>query len=146
MPPGYQTGQFPAVQFPAPPGQFPGQVPPGQYPPPGYPGGPGPYPPGPAKKSRTGLIIGIAVAAVVLLLGTVTAVVIAVVASGEDFPVGSCVVRSGSGAKSASCSDPGAFKVVKKVDDQTKCADPNQPVVEVRGGRKDSVLCLAPAG
>jgi len=57
--------------------------------------------------------------------------------------VGECVRQAGTSATSVSCGEPNAFKVVSKVDDKTKCADPGQPSVTVPS--TGQVLCLSPA-
>jgi hypothetical protein len=61
--------------------------------------------------------------------------------------VGSCVKQSGTDrAVAAQCTEPNAFTVVSKEDDQEKCADKSQPHIELAGdGGKVEVLCLKPA-
>jgi hypothetical protein len=67
--------------------------------------------------------------------------------SGSAFnpAVGECVKNAENKPVEVDCAEAGAFKVVSKVDNQTKCADQNQPHVEVPGGRdQPQVLCLQP--
>ncbi|MEV4753853.1 hypothetical protein AB0J86_01870 [Micromonospora sp. NPDC049559] len=59
--------------------------------------------------------------------------------------VGACVRQEGAKPAPANCSDAGAFKVVSKVSDKEKCADPAQPHIVVPNGGDKSVLCLQPA-
>ncbi len=103
--------------------------------------------PGPARKSRRGLLIGLALAGVVIIALAAVAVVVSMSGNkASDYPVGSCVKQSGDKAASASCSDSGAYSVVTKTDSPTKCADQTQPyVVLQRSGSADEVLCLKPA-
>jgi collagen type III alpha len=156
-PPGQFGG---AGQYGGGPGQY-GAPQPGQYGPPGGQYGPdpaisrfgpnAPEEPGgdgqPARKSRRGLIIGLAVAAVVIVALAAVAVVAAMSGNkGGDYAVGSCVKQSGDKATSVACSENGAYSVVNKVDSPSKCADQTQPyVVLQRSGVADEVLCLKPA-
>jgi hypothetical protein len=155
-------GQFGGGQYGGGPGQFGGGQP-GQY---GPPGGPGQYGPDPAisrfgpnapdepgadgqppRKNRRALIIGLAVAAVVIVALAAVAVVAAMSGNKNGgYAVGSCVKQSGDKATSVACSDSGAYSVVNKVDSPAKCADQTQPyVVLQRSGVADEVLCLKPA-
>jgi len=107
----------------------------------------GPSGPPPAKSKR-GLIIGIVVAAV-LLLGLVGAGVtwaLSKSSSGSSFAVNSCVQKSDDKAVAVACSTAGAYQIVSKVDTVEKCPDRNQPyVVLQQSGKPDEVLCLKPA-
>jgi hypothetical protein len=165
--PGGGNGQFGAgtTQFGS-PGQFGGGTTqyggnqPGQYGSPGQYGadpaiarfGPGtsdePDADGqPPRKSRRSLIIGLAVAGVVLVALAAVAIVVAMSGgSKNDYPLGSCVKQSGDKAASVACTDATAYSIVNKVDAPTKCADQTQPyVVLQRSGVADEVLCLKPA-
>jgi hypothetical protein len=92
------------------------------------------------------VLLAVLCAAVLLLVVPLGIVWLATRSSGPSFDVGSCVRRSGSEAVAAQCTDSGAFTVVSKVDNQSKCTDPpGQPYVVVAEGGKDKVLCLRPA-
>ena len=101
----------------------------------------------PPRKNRRGLIIGLAVAGVVIIALAAVAVVVSMSGNkASDYAVGSCVKQSGDKAASVSCSDAGAYSIVTKTDSPTKCADQTQPyVVLQRSGSADEVLCLKPA-
>jgi hypothetical protein len=101
----------------------------------------------PPRKSRRGLVIGLAIAGVVIIALAAIAVVVSMSGNkSSDYAVGSCVKQSGDKAASVSCSDSGAYSVVSKTDSPTKCADQTQPyVVLQRSGSADEVLCLKPA-
>jgi hypothetical protein len=100
----------------------------------------------PPAKSRRGLIIGLAIAAVVVVALVAVAVVVAMSGSKTDYAVGSCVKQDGDKAVATACSDSAAFSVVNSVDQPTKCADQTQPYVVVqRSGKSAEVLCLKPA-
>jgi hypothetical protein len=100
----------------------------------------------PEAKNRRGLIIGLAIAGVVI----VALIAVAVVASmsgdkSGDYAVGKCVKQSGDTATSVACSESGAYSIVNKVDSASKC-DQSQPYVLLqRSGVADQVLCLKPA-
>jgi flagellar basal body-associated protein FliL len=101
----------------------------------------------PPAKSRRGLIIGLAVAGVVLVALAAVAIV-ASMSGGKsgNYPVGSCVKQSGDKATSVSCSESGAYTVVSNVDSPSKCSDQGQPYVLLQQhGVADQVLCLKPA-
>jgi hypothetical protein len=101
----------------------------------------------PPRKSRRGLIIGLAVAGVVIIALAAVALVVSMSgAKSSDYAVGSCVKQSGDKATSTSCSDAGSYSIVTKTDSPTKCTDQTQPyVVLQRTGSADEVLCLKPA-
>jgi hypothetical protein len=101
----------------------------------------------PPRKSRRGLIIGLALAGVVIIALAAVAVVVSMSGGKSgDYAVGSCVKQSGDKAASVSCSDSAAYSIVTKTDSPTKCADQTQPyVVLQRSGSADEVLCLKPA-
>jgi hypothetical protein len=98
-------------------------------------------------KSRRGLYLILIGAAVVIVLGVATVVVMTVLnrTDANSFAVGSCVKRNGNAAVAAKCTDSGAFKITDKVASQDRC-DANQPYLEIRhSGGKDEFLCLRPA-
>jgi len=100
------------------------------------------------KKSRRPLIIGIVVAAIVLLGLVGGGVTWALSKSSEtaSFAVNSCVQKSDDKAIAVACSAAGAYQIVSKVDTVEKCPDRNQPyVVLSQSGKPDQVLCLKPA-
>jgi hypothetical protein len=100
----------------------------------------------PPAKNRRGLIIGLAIAAVVVVALVAVAVVVAMSGSKNDYAVGSCVKQDGDKAVATACSDSAAFSIVSNVDQPTKCADQTQPyVVLQRSGKAAEVLCLKPA-
>jgi hypothetical protein len=99
-----------------------------------------------APKQRKGLIIGLVVAILVVLGAGGVSVVMFMNRSGDSFTVGSCVKQSDGSAITAECSDKNAFRIVRKVSDQTNCPDQAQPFVVIeRDGGKDDVFCLRPA-
>jgi hypothetical protein len=160
---GGQFGDRPGVYGGNQPGQYGGGNQPGQYGAgpataqygadpavtrfgPDAPGELDPGAPQPPAKSRRGLIIGLAIAAVVVVALVAVAVVVAMSGNKTDYAIGSCVKQDGNKAVSAACSDSGAFSIVNSVDQPTKCADQTQPyVVLQRSGKSDEVLCLKPA-
>ena len=101
----------------------------------------------PPAKSRRGLIIGLAIAGVVLV--ALAAVAIVASMSGDksgNYAVGQCVKQSGDKATNVSCSESGAYSIVSKVDSPSKCSDQGQPYVLLQQrGVADQVLCLKPA-
>ncbi|WDZ86116.1 LppU/SCO3897 family protein [Micromonospora cathayae] len=106
----------------------------------------------PAPKVRNGrVLMAVLTAAVLILVVPLGLLMLLGKIGGSDNPpafspaVGSCVKQSGNGAVAAGCGDQGAFKVVSRVDNQSKCADPAQPHVVLPGNGADRVLCLAPA-
>jgi flagellar basal body-associated protein FliL len=103
----------------------------------------------PSAKSKRGLIIGIVVAAMVVLAlagAGVTWLLSKSGGSASDFAVNSCVKKSDAEAVSVSCSTDGAYQIVSKVETVDKCPDRNQPFVVLREtGKPDQVLCLKPA-
>jgi hypothetical protein len=108
---------------------------------------PGPDGAAPAKSKR-GLIIGVVVAAVVVLVLAAVGVTyfMSSQSSGNAFAVGSCVQKSGDRAVGAGCSTSGAYQILSKVDSPSKCPDPTQPYVILQEqGKPDQVLCLKPA-
>jgi hypothetical protein len=115
----------------------------------GPPAGPlSPGSPVPPRRNRRLLFILLAVFAALIVLGVAGTIVTLTLnnAGGKGFAVNSCVKQDGANARETSCSDPNAFVIVRKVDKQENCPDPNQPfVVLERSGGKDEVLCLRPA-
>jgi hypothetical protein len=98
-------------------------------------------------KSRRGLIIGIVIAAVVVLAlaGTGVTWALSKKSSGSSFAVNSCVKKSDNKAVAVDCSTAGAYQIVSKVDGVEKCPDKGQPYVILQeSGRPDQVLCLKP--
>jgi collagen type III alpha len=150
---GPPTQQFGGGTYGAGPGVYgggqPGQFGQGGAEPPYGPGGGEPYGQGdePAKGGRRkGVIIGIVVAAVVVVAAVAIGVTMALSKGGSNYAVGSCVKQSGDKAKSVSCTESGAYKILNKTDAASKCADQSQPyVVLQRSGSADQVLCLKPA-
>jgi hypothetical protein len=111
---------------------------------PGEPGAPGTAPSAP--KSRRGLIIGLAIGAVVLVVLAAVGITLALSSGSNTYSVGSCVKQSGDTAQKVDCSSAGAYSIVAKVDRQSACPDPNQPFVVLhRAGTANQVLCLKPA-
>ncbi|MFU8872385.1 hypothetical protein [Micromonospora sp. SL4-19] len=106
----------------------------------------------PTPKVRNGRVLALVLIAAVLIL-TVPLGLLALLGKigGSDKPapfnpaVGACVKQSGTSAAEADCAEPGAFKVVSKVDSKDKCAEPTQPYVELKGVEGNRVLCLKPA-
>lgn len=103
---------------------------------------------GTQRKPKKGLLIGVAVAVLVVLgAGGVSVAMLLNRSGGGDFKVGTCVKQSGTTAVSVKCTDKSAFEVVSKVGSQANCPDQNQPFVVIpRDGGKNDVLCLRPAG
>jgi hypothetical protein len=147
--PTFSPGTYGA---PAPPASASGQAPPPPY--------PGPEPgrfanlryDDPAieapRKSRRGLIIGIVVAAVVVLAlaGAGVFIFLNKTSNAATFAVNSCVKKSDDKAVAVSCTETGAYQIVSKVDTVDKCPDKGQPyVVLAESGKSDQVLCLKPA-
>jgi hypothetical protein len=161
-------GTYGGGQYGTPPGERNGQ-----YPPPGQHGGageydrdgqydrpessrfsslryddePGPGAPAPAKSKR-GLIIGVVIAAVVVLVLAAVGVTyfLSSQSSGTTYAVGSCVQKSGDKAVGVACSASGAYQILSRVDAPSKCPDPAQPYVVLQEkGKPDQVLCLKPA-
>ena len=94
------------------------------------------------------IIVSTAVVGAVLLVVLVAVgITLALSGGGNSYPVGACVKQSGGTAVKVSCGTSGAYKIVKKVNNQSACADANQPFVVLhRSGTPDQVLCLAPTG
>jgi hypothetical protein len=103
----------------------------------------------PPAKSKRGLIIGIVIAAVVVLAlvgGGIFWVMSKNSNTATDFAINTCVKKSDSKAVSVACSTDGAFQIVSKVETVDKCPDKNQPYVVLQEtGKPDQVLCLKPA-
>jgi len=103
--------------------------------------------PEPPKKSKRGLIIGIVIAAVVVLAlaaGGITYLLSS--KSTSTFAVNSCVKRSGDKAETVSCSTAGSYQIVSKVGSPSQCPDQGQPYVVLQEkGKADQVLCLKPS-
>jgi hypothetical protein len=95
----------------------------------------------PERKKRTGLVLAIIGAVLVLVVGVSAVGYWVSHRSSDAFPVGSCVARQGDDAVPAACG-PGKFKVVKEVTDRSRCPDPNGPAVDLQGGAKADVRCL----
>ena len=104
---------------------------------------------GAPTKSKRGLVIGVVVAAVLVLAlvaGGVTWFLSRSSSSAGDFAVNSCVKKSDTKAVDVSCSTDGAYQIVSKVETVDKCPDRNQPYVVLQEpGKSDQVLCLKPA-
>jgi hypothetical protein len=102
----------------------------------------------PRTGSKRGLIIGIVIAAVVVLAlagGGVTWA-LSQKSSGSSFAVNSCVKKSDDKAVAVDCSSSGAYQIVSTVDGVDKCPDKGQPYVVLQeSGKPDQVLCLKPA-
>jgi hypothetical protein len=90
--------------------------------------------------SRLRVIGYISIAVLVVVLG-VLALSYTASPTPPAYKVGSCVQESGGKAEEIACSESGAYQIVSKVSDHTKCPDPAQPYATVSG---DSVLCLKP--
>lgn len=106
----------------------------------------------PAPKVRNGRVLMAVLTAAVLILVVPLGLLWLLGKTGDSDKtpafnpaVGTCVKQSGEGAAEAGCGDQGAFKVISKVDNKDKCADPAQPHVVLPGNAADRVLCLAPA-
>lgn len=105
----------------------------------------------PPKRERNGRVLLLTILAALLVLGIPLGILtlIGKIGGGSaafNPAVGECVKQSGTSAVAADCSEPGAHTVVSKVDDASKCEDPNQPYVALSGGNsKERVLCLGPA-
>jgi hypothetical protein len=99
-------------------------------------------------KSRRGLVIGIVIAAVVVLalVGAGVFVLLNKTSNSASFAVNSCVKKSDDKAIAASCTETGSYQIVSKVDSVDKCPDKGQPYVVLQeNGKPDQVLCLKPA-
>ncbi len=109
------------------------------------PGGPAPYYPGTQptapRRRRTGLIVAIVLACLVLAGAGVGAVQV-FGGHGTQYPVGSCVTQHGDRAETASCGTTGAYRVTRVVSDRAKCPDPSGPAIELDGVDGDPVRCL----
>jgi hypothetical protein len=126
--PGPHTGQIPVVSAgPLPVGQPPmmNAVPP------------------PPRKRRTALIVGVLVGVILLVAAAVGAAYL-FVGRDDQFSVGSCVTRDGDRAEPASCSDPDAYRITKRVSDPAQCP-PGTPIVDLQGADGLLIRCLAPA-
>jgi hypothetical protein len=102
----------------------------------------------PRPKSKRGLIIGIVVAAVVVLAlaGAGVFMFLNKTSNTATFAVNSCVKKSDDKAVAVSCTETGAYQIVSKVDTVDKCPDKGQPyVVLSESGKSEQVLCLKPA-
>lgn len=134
------------------PGQPYGQPPYGYQqgsPPYGPPGAPPAAPPGSHGPSwfsgnRNGLIlIGVGVA---LLL--VVALGLTLFAANRDsgYEIGACVKKGPSNSVlEAGCEEPGAYRIVKKVDREDQCGKPDEPTITLESGGKREVFCLEKA-
>jgi hypothetical protein len=102
-----------------------------------------PETPATPPKSRRGLIIGVAIASVAVLVLAALGVTWAMSGGSNDFAVDSCVKKSGKNAVETACSGPDVYKIVSRVDSETKCPDQSQPhVTLLENGKPDQVLCL----
>lgn len=105
----------------------------------------------PPKRERNGRVLLLTILAALLILGIPLGILtlIGKIGGGSaafDPAVGECVKQSGISAVAVDCSDPDAHTVVSKVDDASKCEDPNQPYVALSGGSgQEKILCLRPA-
>jgi hypothetical protein len=97
------------------------------------------------RRSRKVLIIGLAVAGVLILLAVAGIVATTAFNRSSSFAINSCVKQDGTNAKQVACGEAGAFTVVSKEDKQENCADRSQPFIVIERGGKQEVLCLAPA-
>ena len=100
------------------------------------------------KKSKRGLIIGVVIAAVLVLAlaGTGVFLLLNKTSKSASFAVNSCVKKSDDKAIAASCTETGSYQIVSKVDSVDKCPDKGQPYVVLQeSGKPDQVLCLKPA-
>jgi len=100
------------------------------------------------RKSKRGLIIGIVIAAVLVLAlaGAGVFLLLNKTSKSASFAVNSCVKKSDDKAIAASCGDAGAYQITSKVDTVDKCPDKGQPYVVLQeSGKPDQVLCLKPA-
>ncbi|MFE9651688.1 hypothetical protein [Micromonospora sp. NPDC006431] len=107
----------------------------------------------PTPKVRNGRVLAaVLIAAVLILAVPLGLLTLLGKIGGDDKPapfnpaVGACIKQSGTGAADADCAEPGAFKVLSKVDSKDQCAEPTQPHVELQGVEGNRVLCLKPAG
>jgi hypothetical protein len=106
---------------------------------------------GPAARraaTRKPMLIGVAVAVVLIVLIGAGIAVKALLNDNTTpkFAVGSCVKQSGSRAEQVDCSTAGAFRVVSRETRREDCADQSMPVVRINSsGGKEGVLCLEPA-
>jgi hypothetical protein len=100
------------------------------------------------RKSKRGLIIGVVIAAVVLLglAGAGVFLFLNKTSTNASFAVNSCVKKADDKAVAAACTETGAYQIVAKVDTVDKCPDKGQPYVVLQeSGKPDQVLCLKPA-
>ncbi|MGR6316505.1 hypothetical protein Q2K19_10530 [Micromonospora soli] len=107
----------------------------------------------PAPKVRNGRVLALVLLAAVLILAVpLGALALLGKLGGDDKPapfdpaVGSCIKQSGTTAATADCAEPGAFKVVSRVDSKDQCADPAQPSVELKSDVAHRWVCLQPVG
>ncbi|SBT53597.1 LppU/SCO3897 family protein [Micromonospora narathiwatensis] len=107
----------------------------------------------PTPKVRNGRVLALVLIAAVLILAVPLGLLtlLGKIGGSDEQPapfnpaVGACIKQSGTSAAKADCAEPGAFKVVSKVDSKEKCGDPTQPQVVLPGDGTDRVLCLKPA-
>jgi hypothetical protein len=102
------------------------------------------------RKSKRGLIIGVVIAAILVLAlaGAGVFVVLNKTSNSSGFAVNSCVKKADKQAIAVSCTETGAYQIVAKVPSVDKCPDSGkgQPYVVLQeSGKPDQVLCLKPA-
>jgi hypothetical protein len=103
-------------------------------------------PAAPPAKRRRGLVIGVAVTAVVVVALAAVGITLMLNTGGKSFPVGSCVKQQGTKATKVDCSSSDAYSIVSRVNDRSLCPDTKQPFVVLhRPGDANQVLCLKPA-
>jgi hypothetical protein len=99
----------------------------------------------PPRKTRKGLIIGLIVAAVVLVVGIGGYVGWSLTTQGSEFEVGTCVTQEGNAATVVDCGTEGAFRITAIEDTDATCPDPNQPTLLLTGPMGSrSYACLEP--
>lgn len=100
------------------------------------------------RKSRKGLIIGLIVAAVLVVVAVGAYVGWRLTNQSSAFTVGACVKEDGGRGVVVDCSTSGAFRITSIEDSASACPDPNQPSLLLTGGVGGSrkYACLAPAG
>jgi hypothetical protein len=60
-----------------------------------------------------------------------------------NYSIGSCVAPRDGKPHRVICESQGAFRVVSKVDDPSRC-DPQQPYIEVDHQPHNTIYCLRP--
>lgn len=94
------------------------------------------------KKKNLGLLIGVGVAAIILIAGLAFGGIM--LFGGEKFEQGGCVKQEGSEAVAVSCDDKDAkYKITKQVKKSSECKDQTMPVVKLED--EGIVYCLEAA-